>query len=206
MLAPEQENQITTPTSPEPEASARKAHNSQYDVGYGRPPVHTQFKPGTSGNPKGRPVNQTTAKTMVERLINQKVTVRHGQRTREIPMLQAMIHSHAAKGAQGDARSARIVFGLLPNAGIWADQTAETNIDGQHSSAIVVPTGDGRPGNALFGYIDRNLLSNDDLIDLSRLAEVIDLGGDFTALSTNDFERVKKIVNKGRGTDVTPSV
>jgi hypothetical protein len=37
------------------------------------------------------------------------------------------------------------------------------------------------------------------------VAEVIDLGGDFTALSTNDFERVKQIVNKGRGTDVTPS-
>jgi hypothetical protein len=143
---------------------------------------------------------------MVERVINQKVTVREGQRTREIPMLQAMIYSHAAKGAKGDARSARLVFGLLPNAGIWGDQTGETTRDDQHNGAIVVPTGDRRPGNALFGYIDQNLLSNDDLIDLSRLAEVIDLGGDFTALSTNDFERVKQIVNKGRGTDVTPSV
>src|SRR6476646_4746901 len=26
-----------------------------YDVGYGRPPHWTQFKPKTSGNPKGRP-------------------------------------------------------------------------------------------------------------------------------------------------------
>lgn len=26
-----------------------------YEVGYGRPPKATQFKPGQSGNPKGRP-------------------------------------------------------------------------------------------------------------------------------------------------------
>jgi hypothetical protein len=38
---------------------------------------------------------------------------------------------------------------------------------------------------------------------LSRLAEVIDLGGDVTALSTSDFERLKQIVNKGRGKDIT---
>ena len=32
----------------------------------------------------------------------------------------------------------------------------------------------------------------------------IDLGGDITALSTGDFERLKHIVNKGRGKDMTP--
>ena len=26
------------------------------NVGYGRPPMHSRFKPGQSGNPKGRPV------------------------------------------------------------------------------------------------------------------------------------------------------
>ena len=43
------------------------------------------------------------------------------------------------------------------------------------------------------------------MIELSRLAEIIDVGADITALSVNDFERVKQIVNKGRGKDVTPS-
>jgi hypothetical protein len=28
---------------------------NNYHVGYGRPPRHTQFKPGRSGNPAGRP-------------------------------------------------------------------------------------------------------------------------------------------------------
>ena len=26
-----------------------------YEIGYGRPPKHTQFKKGQSGNPEGRP-------------------------------------------------------------------------------------------------------------------------------------------------------
>ena len=29
--------------------------SGDYEVGYGKPPVNTQFKPGQSGNPKGRP-------------------------------------------------------------------------------------------------------------------------------------------------------
>jgi hypothetical protein len=28
--------------------------NSNYEIGYGKPPKHTQFKKGRSGNPNGR--------------------------------------------------------------------------------------------------------------------------------------------------------
>jgi Family of unknown function (DUF5681) len=33
----------------------RENHSSDYDVGYGKPPLEHRFKPGQSGNPKGRP-------------------------------------------------------------------------------------------------------------------------------------------------------
>ena len=32
-----------------------KGNLSDYSVGYGKPPKHSQFKPGQSGNPRGRP-------------------------------------------------------------------------------------------------------------------------------------------------------
>lgn len=34
---------------------------SDYPIGYGRPPKHSQFKPGTSGNPKGRPKRELSS-------------------------------------------------------------------------------------------------------------------------------------------------
>jgi hypothetical protein len=35
-------------------------------VGYGQPPVASRFKPGTSGNPKGRPRGAKNLKTLVK--------------------------------------------------------------------------------------------------------------------------------------------
>lgn len=34
--------------------------SDDYEVGYRKPPRHSQFKPGQSGNPKGRPPKETT--------------------------------------------------------------------------------------------------------------------------------------------------
>jgi hypothetical protein len=31
------------------------AKKGEYEVGYGKPPSHTKYKPGQSGNPRGRP-------------------------------------------------------------------------------------------------------------------------------------------------------
>jgi hypothetical protein len=60
------------------------------------------------------------------------------------------------------------------------------------------------PSDALFEHLDENLLSQTEQIESSRLAEVIDSAdGDITALSSADFERVKYIVNKGRGKGTT---
>ena len=56
----------------------------------------------------------------------------------------------------------------------------------------------------MFEGLDLDLLSRSEQLELWQLAEIIDLGGDFTALSADDFERLKHILNKGRGKDVTP--
>jgi hypothetical protein len=40
-----------------------KGDSGDYQVGYGKPPKHTQFKPGKSGNPQGRPKGTKNLKT-----------------------------------------------------------------------------------------------------------------------------------------------
>ena len=37
-----------------PDAEAPPPLGSKYEVGYGKPPKRTQWKPGQSGNPKGK--------------------------------------------------------------------------------------------------------------------------------------------------------
>ena len=64
---------------------------------------------------------------MVERVIHQTLPVRQGEKTRKMPMLEAMLHAHAVKAVKGDARSAGLVLNLLPKAGIFLDQDVQSH-------------------------------------------------------------------------------
>lgn len=49
--------------------------SSDYDVGYGKTPTHTRFKPGQSGNKKGRPKGSKNLKTDLKDELNQTISV-----------------------------------------------------------------------------------------------------------------------------------
>jgi hypothetical protein len=168
-----------------------KGAPSEYKVGKYRPPVEKQYRPGQSGNPKGRPRGRRNTKTIIERVLEEPVSVRLGEKTRTLPMVEAILYAQAARAVQGDVRSAGFVFDL---AGDFMDSVTALGQQG------VRP-----PSAELFENIDEALLSDDDKIDLSRFQEIVDLGGGMTALNVNDFARAREIVNKGRGKDITSS-
>jgi hypothetical protein len=58
----------SAPASPPTEGNA-----AGYEVGYGRPPKHTRFRKGQSGNPKGRPKGAKAFNTIVRETLTTKL-------------------------------------------------------------------------------------------------------------------------------------
>ncbi|MEM7222740.1 MAG: DUF5681 domain-containing protein [Pseudomonadota bacterium] len=101
------------------------AEELPYEVGYGKPPVESRFKPGQSGNPRGRPkgskntIDSTSAKNH-ERLKQvivdeayRQITIRDGDRIVTMPVIQAVVRNMALNAAKGDKRSQRMLTDLL---------------------------------------------------------------------------------------------
>lgn len=93
-----------------------------YEVGYGKPPAHSRFKPGQSGNPRGRPkgtknkrpaLNEERLKDIILDEAYREVPVRDGDRNVTVPMAQAVIRAMSVKAAKGDHRSQRLFAELL---------------------------------------------------------------------------------------------
>jgi hypothetical protein len=82
-------------------------------VGYGRPPLASRFKPGQSGNPKGRPKGTLNLKTDLRNELSEKIQIREGQRSLKVSKQRAMLKALVAEALKGDARAANVVLTLV---------------------------------------------------------------------------------------------
>ncbi len=94
-------------------------------TGYGSPPKHTQFKPGQSGNPKGRPRGTKNLKTDLEEELGEMIVVREGGNPKTVSKQRAMVKSLTAKAVHGDARAMVIAFDLMCRL-LHADEAEDT--------------------------------------------------------------------------------
>ncbi len=84
-----------------------------YEVGYGMPPHHTRFKPGVSGNPRGRPKAAKNLSTLVHEALNETVVVAENGRRRKISKRQAIITQLVNRSAQADLKATQILLGIM---------------------------------------------------------------------------------------------
>lgn len=94
-------------------------------VGYKRPPRGSAFKKGRSGNPAGRSKGRRTLPALLKDLLNASVTVRSGEKTRQMSKAEAMLRVHVGKARQGDARALDTIVGILDLAGQFDELSDE---------------------------------------------------------------------------------
>lgn len=87
--------------------------DDEYKVGYRKPPKHTQFRPGHSGNPRGRPKAQTNPKTLFKEIAEQRVPVRMGGKTKTMTFVEAIFNSLLSKALAGNPAAIRAFLKLI---------------------------------------------------------------------------------------------
>ena len=100
-----------------------------YEIGYGRPPVHSRFKPGKSGHLKGRTKGRRNVRTVVEEVLNQRIVIREGERTRSLSKLEGLVLTMVNKALQGDAKTQAALISLLRALGMTGEMPEPTRTE-----------------------------------------------------------------------------
>ena len=83
--------------------------NGNYRVGYGRPPVHSRFRKGQSGNPKGRPRGSPTIAKVLREALDAPAPGAAGGRRRRTKR-EAIIAGLVDKSVEVDLRAVKLLI------------------------------------------------------------------------------------------------
>ena len=87
--------------------------SKDYAIGFKKPPKKTQFKKGSSGNPKGRPKGTKNLKTDLEEELQELINLKEGGKGKHVSKQRALIKALMAKAVKGDSRSANLLLNMI---------------------------------------------------------------------------------------------
>ena len=100
-----------------------------YEVGYGRPPRHTRFVKGQSGNPRGRPSGTKNFTTLLNEALNETVIVTENGGRRKVTKRQAIITQLVNRSATADFRAIKILLDIVRDIERQTEPTAPETSD-----------------------------------------------------------------------------
>ena len=122
-------------------AEDNEGPSGQEEVGYGRPPRHSRFQPGQSGNPKGRPKGKRNLASQLNDVLAQSVTITANGKRKRVSSEMAMLLRLRERALGGDLRAAQMLLSLraahLPDAEVAVDHRSMSAED----IAILVGSG-----------------------------------------------------------------
>ena len=87
------------------------ADQRDYEVGYKKPPEHTRWKPGQSGNPKGRPKKVKDFEKLLDIELSRTLRVTEGGQQVTLTKREVILKSLVNDALKGDLRALKM---LLP--------------------------------------------------------------------------------------------
>jgi len=106
-----------------------------YEVGYGKPPSASQFKPGQSGNVKGRPKGRKNLKTLIKQAMTAMITVQEGSSGRHVTKLEGVVLRQLQNALKGNDRSAMAVIKMASEMGLLEDAPDAAGTENDLSAA-----------------------------------------------------------------------
>lgn len=98
-------------------------------IGYGKPPRDTRFKPGQSGNPSGRRKPKPTLAQRLDQILAEKVSVTEGGTSRKMSKEEVFLRQTVAKAISGDRQFGRLLLDYLQRRQNTPDAAAANQTD-----------------------------------------------------------------------------
>ena len=86
------------------------ANENDYPVGYKKPPRASQFKPGQSGNAKGRPKGAKNFRTAIEAELDTRIVATENGKRLKITKRVAVAKQLVNKAVSGDPKAIPVLF------------------------------------------------------------------------------------------------
>lgn len=84
-----------------------------YEVGYGKTPTDTRWKPGRSGNPTGKRKREETLREKLRRIASEEIVVSQNGVKSVMTQDEAMLRSALGKAIKGDVAALKLVMASL---------------------------------------------------------------------------------------------
>lgn len=90
-----------------------RENKKEYEVGYKRPPREYQFKPGQSGNPKGRPKKNKSFVEDIKDEMNELIQIQEQGKIKKITKQTALVKRLITDALSGKASASKLLFPVL---------------------------------------------------------------------------------------------
>src|SRR5437660_7887241 len=108
-----------------------------YAIGYGKPPVHSRFRKGRSGNPGGRPRGKSLA-TLLRAALAETAIIEVKGRRRRVSKGQAMVALLIDRAAEDDPRWMKLLLDLLQKLDIGGDARDDEEVDAEEAREFLI--------------------------------------------------------------------